>query len=63
VDNGGCGTIFGSPHPATFNMAFCDGSVHPISYAIDASLHQALGNRHASQSGLTTPNLSSILKN
>jgi prepilin-type N-terminal cleavage/methylation domain-containing protein/prepilin-type processing-associated H-X9-DG protein len=60
-DNGGCGTIFGSAHPATFNMAFCDGSVHPISYAIDLSLHQSLGNRHANQSGLQVPNISSIL--
>jgi prepilin-type N-terminal cleavage/methylation domain-containing protein len=62
VDNGGCSTLFGSPHPATFNMAFCDSSVHPINYAIDPALHQALGNRHASQSGLTTPNISSLLK-
>lgn len=35
---------FGAAHPSTFNMAFCDGSVHGLSYSIDRKLHRALGN-------------------
>ena len=27
--------IFGGNHPSTFNMLFCDGAVHSISYDID----------------------------
>lgn len=30
---------FGSAHPATWNMALCDGSVQTFSYAIDDDLH------------------------
>jgi prepilin-type N-terminal cleavage/methylation domain-containing protein/prepilin-type processing-associated H-X9-DG protein len=37
---------FGSPHPDGFGMAFCDGSVHTISYAIDLTVHGNLANRH-----------------
>ena len=40
---------FGSAHAAVFNMAFCDGRVLSISYAIDAKTHQLLGSRNDSQ--------------
>lgn len=38
-------TVFGSPHPATLNIALGDGSVRAISYTIDAGMWKNLGNR------------------
>jgi prepilin-type processing-associated H-X9-DG protein len=39
--------IWGSPHPTGIHMVFCDGSVHNISYAIDAATHGNLSNRNS----------------
>jgi prepilin-type processing-associated H-X9-DG protein len=37
--------MWGSAHLSTFNMVFCDGSVHSIPYNIDLKTHRQLGNR------------------
>lgn len=39
-------TAYGSAHAGGLNMAFCDGSVHQVSYDIDSTLHreQAIRN-------------------
>jgi prepilin-type N-terminal cleavage/methylation domain-containing protein/prepilin-type processing-associated H-X9-DG protein len=38
-------TCFGSSHSSGFNMAFCDGSVHQITYTIDLKIHHRLASR------------------
>lgn len=36
---------FGSAHPSSFSMAFCDGSVHQIQYDVEQQVHGFLGCR------------------
>ena len=40
--------VWGSPHAGMFNMAFCDGSVHQLSYGISMTILTELGNRNDS---------------
>jgi prepilin-type processing-associated H-X9-DG protein len=36
---------FGSAHPGSLNMAYCDGSVHAVDYDIDRDVHRQQANR------------------
>jgi prepilin-type N-terminal cleavage/methylation domain-containing protein/prepilin-type processing-associated H-X9-DG protein len=47
--------IFGANHPTTFNMLFCDGAVHSISYDISSTAHRSLGNRKGKYPDTTKP--------
>ncbi len=38
--------VFGSAHPSVFNVVLCDGSIRGISYNIDKTTFQFLGNRY-----------------
>jgi prepilin-type N-terminal cleavage/methylation domain-containing protein/prepilin-type processing-associated H-X9-DG protein len=40
---------FGSSHPGTFNTAFADGSVRPLSYSINPDVFRYLGNKSDGQ--------------
>jgi len=37
---------FGSAHPTTWQMAYCDGHVESLTYDIDEYLHRGTSNRH-----------------
>ncbi len=43
--DGGGACRFGSLHPRTWHMAFCDGSVRSLSYDINPDVHRSLGHR------------------
>lgn len=39
------GTIFGSAHPTSWQVAYCDGHVESIDFDIDPKVHKSRGNR------------------
>ncbi len=40
------GYRFGSAHPSTWHMAYCDGHVESLTYDVDQYVHRAACNRH-----------------
>lgn len=36
---------FGGPHPGVWQVVFCDGSVHRVSYDLQKEIHRWMGNR------------------
>jgi prepilin-type N-terminal cleavage/methylation domain-containing protein/prepilin-type processing-associated H-X9-DG protein len=51
----GFGVPFGSAHPGTLNMLYCDGSVRSIGYDIDPEVHRQSGNRRDSRTPKDEP--------
>lgn len=47
--NPGCQGYFGGAHPTTFGMAFSDGSVRAVSYAVDQTVFRGLGSRNGQE--------------
>ena len=37
--------VFGSAHPGALNISLCDGSVRTLSYTVDLTVFQRMGNR------------------
>jgi prepilin-type processing-associated H-X9-DG protein len=37
---------FGSAHPSTWHMAYCDGHVESLTYDVDEYIHRGASNRH-----------------
>lgn len=46
---------FGSAHPLSWNVAYCDGSVRPVSFEIDWRIHRDFGNREDGKTGFGLP--------
>jgi len=44
---------FGSAHPSTWHMAYCDGSVHGLTYDIDLLIHKCLASRNDGKANCT----------
>lgn len=40
---------FGSAHPSVFQVVFCDGSVHAMSFDVVLDVHQSLGSRNGGE--------------
>ncbi|MDO5112796.1 MAG: DUF1559 domain-containing protein [Planctomycetia bacterium] len=40
------GSSFGSCHAGSWGVAMCDGSVHRVTYSLDATVHRNLGQRN-----------------